>query len=641
MFEFVRTHNRLLFFVLVLLIFPSFVFFGVQGYSRFDDPANETVATVDGQKITRAEWDAAHRRQIEQARSQAPGLDPKFFDTPEARRATLDNLVRERVLFAASARGHLSVSDERLMREVTSIPQLAALKRPDGSFDLETYKAMVQAQGRSIESFEAALRQDLALRQVTGAVAESALAASAPARAAIDALLQERTAQVLRFDAKDHKAGLVPTEAELAAYHKANEAQFRTTEQAKIEYVVLDLPTLEKGIPAPEAELRKYYDENVKARYTSAEERRASHILVAAPKDAPADARAKAKAKAEQLLADARKNPAGFAELAKKSSEDTASAPQGGDLDFAARGGFAAKPLEDAVFAMKQGEITGPVESEFGFHVVKLEAMRGGVSKSYESVRGEIEAELKKQGAQKEFVAAAEQFGNLVNAQSDSLQPVADKLKLTKQTATVQRQPLPGATGALASAKLLDAVFSNDSVAKKLNTEAIEFGANQLVAARVLEHQPSRVQPLADVTVVVRERVIAEQAAAKAKQAGQAKLAEVQKADATTGLPEAVILSRANPQNQPREVVEAVLRADAGKLPQWVGVDLGGQGYALARVSAVKPPAADAPQAQMLVPRYTQAFAAAEAQAYLKALERRFKAKVDSAAAAASAPAVN
>jgi peptidyl-prolyl cis-trans isomerase D len=641
MFEFVRKHNRLLFFVLVLLIFPSFVFFGVQGYSRFDDPSNEAVATVDGQSITRAEWDAAHRRQVEQARTSAPGLDPKFFDTPEARRATLDNLVRERVLMVATTRGHLSVSDERLMREVTSIPQLAALKRADGSFDLEAYKVMLQSQGRSVESFEAALRQDLALRQITGAIEATGPAASAPARAAIEALLQERTVQVVRFDAKEQAAGLAPTEAELAAYHKANEAAFRTTEQAQIEYVVLDVAALEKAIPAPEAELRKYYDENVKARYTSAEERRASHILVAAAKDAPADARAKAKARAEQLLAEARKNPAGFAELAKKNSDDSASAPQGGDLDFAARGGFVAKALEDAVFAMKPGEIGNLVESEFGWHVVKLDAARGGVSKPYDAVRAEIEAELKKQGAQKEFVAAAEQFGNLVNANSDSLQPVADKLKLTKQSATVARQPAPDVTGALASAKLLEAVFTSDSLTKKLNTEAIEFGPNQLVSARVVQHLPARVLPLAEVMPRVRERVIAEQAAAKAKAAGQARLAELQKADATSGLPEAVILSRANPQGQPREVVEAVLRADAAKLPQWVGVDLGAAGFALARLSAVKPPAADSLQVAQLLPRYAQAFSAAEAQAYLKALERRFKVSVDAAAAAASAPAAN
>jgi peptidyl-prolyl cis-trans isomerase D len=638
MFEFVRTHNRLLFFVLVLLIFPSFVFFGVQGYTGFNDPSNESVATVDGRAITRAEWDAAHRRQVEQARTSAPGLDPKFFDTPEARRATLDNLVRERVLFAATARGHLSVSDERLMREVTNIPQLAALKRPDGSFDLEAYKAMLQAQGRSVESFEAALRQDLALRQVLGAVEATGPAASAPARTAIEALLQERTVQVLRFDAKDKAAGLAPSEAELAAYHKANEALFRTVEQAQIEYVVLDVAALEKGIPAPETELRKYYDENVKARYTSAEERRASHILIAASKNAAADVRAKAKARAEQLLTEARKNPAGFAELAKKHSDDSASAPLGGDLDFSARGGFVAQSLEDAVFAMKPGEIGNLVESEFGFHLVKLDATRGGLSKPYEAVRGEIEAELKKQGAQKEFVAAAEQFGNLVNASSDSLQPVADKLKLTKQSATVGRQPAPGVAGALASAKLLEAVFAGDSLTKKLNTEAIEVGPNQLASARVVQHLPARVLPLAEVMPQVRERVIAEQAAAKAKAAGQARLAELQKADATTGLPEVVTLSRANPQGQPREVIDAVLRADATKLPQWVGVDLGAQGYALARIGAVKPPAADSLQVAQLLPRYGQAFAGAEAQAYLKALERRFKVKIEAAAAAASAP---
>jgi peptidyl-prolyl cis-trans isomerase D len=642
MFEFVRTHNRLLFFVLVLLIFPSFVFFGVEGYSRLNDEASATVARVDGRKITRAEWDAEHRRQIEQARARMPGLDAKFFDAPEVRRETLDQLVRERVLFAAAMRGHLSVSDERLMRELTSIPQLAALKRPDGSFDVAAYKVMVESQGRSAESFEASLRQEISLRQVSAGIADTGLPAGAAGRAALDALLQQREAQVLRFDAKEQMAGLAPTEAELAAYHQAHESEFRTVEQARIEYVLLDAKALEQGITAPEGELRKFYEENV-SRYTTAEERRASHILVTAPKDAPADQRAKAKAKAEQLLEQARKNPAGFAELAKKNSDDTLSAPQGGDLDFNGRGAFAAKAQEDAIFAMKVGEVSNVVESEFGYHVIKLDAVRGGQKKPFEAVRGEIEAELKKQLAAKEFASAAEQFGNIVNAQSDSLAPAADKLKLKVQTATVQRTPAPGATGALASAKLLEAVFSSDTLRNKLNTEAVEVGTNQLAAARVVEHLPSRVQPLAEVQAQVRERLIAEQAAAKARKAGQARLAELQKADSTAGLPALVTLSRSNPQGQPREVVDAVLRADASKLPQWVGVDLGNAGYALARVVAVKPPPGDTPEMAQLLPRVSQAWAAAEAQAYYKALERRFKASVDTAAVAgaASAPVSN
>ena len=173
MFDFIRNHNRVLFFVLVLLIFPSFVFFGVQGYSQFKDAGSVAVAKVDGQKITRAEWDAAHRRQVEQMRSQMPNLDAAVFDSPEFKRETLDNLVRDRVLFAAASRAHFAVSDERLQRELMSVPQLAALRRPDGSMDVAAYKALIAAQGMTIEGFEANVRQNLVLRQVLGGVTAS------------------------------------------------------------------------------------------------------------------------------------------------------------------------------------------------------------------------------------------------------------------------------------------------------------------------------------------------------------------------------------------------------------------------------------------------------------------------------------
>jgi peptidyl-prolyl cis-trans isomerase D len=637
MFDFVRTHNRILFFVLVLLILPSFVFFGVQGYTGFNEPGNEAVAKVDGQKITRADWDAAHRRQTEQARARMPGIDAAIFDTGEARRATLDQLVRERVMLVAANRGHLSAGDERLMRELTAIPELQSLKRPDGSFDVDAYKVMVQSSGRSAEAFEAGMRQDIALRQVTAAIAETGLPAGAPGRATLAALLQQREVQVLRFDSKEQAAGVAPTEAELTAFHKANEGQFRLPEQARIEYVVLDAKSLEPGIAVAEADLRKYYEENA-SRYTAAEERRASHVLVKAAKDAPAAERTKAKSKAEALLAELRKTPAAFADVAKKNSDDPGSAERGGDLDFFGRGAMV-KPFEDAAFAMKPGEISNVVESDFGFHIIRLDAVRGGEKKPFEAVRATIEAEVRKQLASKEFAAAAEQFTNTVNAQGDSLAPAATKLKLQVQTATVQRKPAPGATGALASAKLLEAVFASDALKNKLNTEAVEVGANQLASARVVQHLPERVQPLAEVQAAVRERVISAQAAERAKKAGQARLAELRKADSSAGLPAAVTVSRAQPQGQPRELIDAVLLADASKLPQWVGADLGTAGFALARVAAVKPADLDSPQAQELLPRYAQAWSAAEAQAYVKALERRFKARVEPAAKAASAPA--
>jgi peptidyl-prolyl cis-trans isomerase D len=638
MFEYVRTHNKIFFLILMPLVFVSFVFVGVQGYDTMNAGAGAEVARVDGQKITQAEWDAAHRRQVEQARSRMQGVDAKFFDSPEVKRESLDQLVRDRVLFAASSRGHLSVSNERLMREIQSIPQLAALKRPDGSFDVEGYKAMVQASGRSAESFEAGLRQDLSVRQVLTAIESSAAPASAAARTALDALLQQREVQVQRFDSKDQAAGITPTEAELAAYHKTNESEFRAPEQAQIEYVVLDIDAIAARVSAPEEDLRKFYEQNI-ARYTVAEERRASHILIKAAKEAPAAERQQAKAKADTLLAQLRKAPATFADVAKKNSDDPGSAERGGDLDFFGRGAMV-KPFEDAAYAMKAGEISNVVESDFGYHIIRLDAVRGGEKKPFEAARAEIEAEVKKQLAAKEFAADAERFTNLVNKDSDSFKGVLGELKLKAQTATVLRNPAPDAKGALASPKLLDAVFASESIKSKQNSEAIEVGPNQLAAARIVSHTPARVQALAEVTARVRERVVQQQAAAKAKKAGEDKLAALKASDQPTGLPAAVLLSRSDPAGQPRQVVDAALKADAAKLPQWLGVDLDNAGYAVVRLTAVKMRAPDAPEVAQLLPRYGQAWAGAESQAYYKALERRFKVKID-VAAAASAPASN
>jgi peptidyl-prolyl cis-trans isomerase D len=639
MFEYVRTHNKIFFLILMPLVFVSFVFVGVQGYDGMNEGAGAEVARVDGQAITQAEWDASHRRQVDQARSRMPDMDAKFFDSPEVKREALDQMVRDRVLFAAATRGHLSVSNERLMREIQSMPQLAALKRPDGSFDVDAYKAMVQASGRSAESFEAGLRQDLSVRQVLTAIDNSAAPASAAARTALDALLQQREVQVLRFDSKDQTAGIAPTDAELAAYHKANENEFRAPEQAQIEFVVLDIDSISSRVSVPEEDLRKFYEQNL-ARYTVAEERRASHILVKAAKDAPAADRQKAKAKADALLEQLRKAPATFADVAKKNSDDPGSAERGGDLDFFARGAMV-KPFEDAAYAMKAGEISNVVESDFGYHIIRLDAVRGGDKRPFEAARAEIETEVKKQLAAKEFAADAERFSNLVNKDTDNFKGVVNELKLKVQTATVLRNPAPGAKGAVASPKLLEAVFGSESIKSKLNTEAIEVGPNQLASARIVTHTPARVQALAEVTAQVRDRVVQQQAAAKARKAGEDKLAAVKAADSTAGLPTPTLLSRSEAAGQPRQVVDDVLQAEAAKLPQWLGVDLGNAGYAVVRLAAVKNRAADAPEVTQLLPRYSQAWAGAESQAYYKALERRFKVKIDAVAAAASAPAAN
>ena len=626
MFEFFRKHTWLLQVVLGFVVL-AFVGGGVyQGYGSMVNDENTTVAKVDGQKVSRTEWDAAQREQMERARAQAPNLDPKIFDTPEAKRQSLEALIHQRVLLAAADKLHLGVSDDRLQRLFVTDPQLAFLRNPDGSVN----KDALAAQGMSSEMFAQRLRQELATRQVLIGLAGSVTAPVASTAAALDALFQQREVQVQRFLAKDAVANINPTDAEIEAYYKnpAHAAQFTAPESESIEYAVLNLDALKQGITVTDKDLQDYYTANI-ARYTTPEERRASHILVKVDPSASAADKAKAKAKAETLLAEVKKNPASFAEVARKNSDDETSAEKGGDLDYASRGGLAAKALDDAVFALKPDEIGPLVESEFGYHVVKLTGMRGGDKKSFDSVKADITNEVKTQLAQKRYSEAAVDFTNTVYEQPDSLKPVVDKLKLQLQTASdVKRTPVPGATGALANPKFLDALFSNDVVRNKRNTEAIDVGANTLVSGRVVKYEAAHQLPLADVKARIHDRLVVEQSAAAARKLGEARLAALRAAPTTAMTEPAVTVSRAQPHDLQRPLLDEVLKAPATTLPAFVGVDLGDQGYAVVKIDKVlgrDPVVADVKAAQS---QYAQAWGDAEAQAYYAALKTRFKTEI-------------
>ncbi len=631
MFDFFRRHTRALQFVLVLLVFPSFVFFGIQGYSRFAGNDQQTVGKVGGQVITQIELDNALRERVERARRQMPTLDPKLFDTPDMRRQALEALIRERVLSVAADKLHLVPNDERVRTLFKSDPQFAQLRDADGYAN----PAVIAALGLSSEGFALRLREDIAARQVLNGLTGSAIAPAAAASAALDAMYQQREVQVLRFDAKDYLAKVTPSDAEIEAFYKdpAHAAQFQAAEEASVEYLVLDIDALKKNLTVSEDELKKYYAENEK-RYTTPEERRASHILIKADKDAPKAERDKARAKAEALLAEVKKDPSKFAEVAKKNSEDEGSAAKGGDLDFFGRGAMV-KPFEDAAFGLKPGEISGVVESDFGFHIIQASEVRGGEKKSFESVRAEIEAESRSQQAQKLFAQAAVDFDDMVYQQADSLKPAADRWKLEIQKADhVVREPGPKASGALASPKFLEALFSSDATQSKRNTKAIDIGASKLAAGRVVRYAAAHQLPLAEVKEKVRQQLVATQSAAMAKKVGAEKLVAAKAAPATALSDNTLIVSRAQPRDLPRNVVDSVLKAPLPTLPQFVGVDLGNQGYVIARISKLwgrDPSAADPVKAKE---QYAAIWSDAEGQAYYAALKARFKATISEAALA-------
>jgi peptidyl-prolyl cis-trans isomerase D len=628
MFDFVRKHTKIMMFLMFLLIIPAFVLVGINGF-RSMSSAGDTVAKVGSYSVKQTEWDITHKNEVDRVRSSQPNVDPKLLDSPEARYGTLERMVREHVLIDAAADAHFTSTNARLARELQQNPSIASLRKPDGTLDMARYRELAAAQGLTPEGFEARVRKDLALRQVEGGISSTAFAPAGQAAVALNAFFERREVQIANFLPADFKAQVNPTDAEMDAYYQANQKQFQAAESASIEYLVLDLDSVKKTISLNDEEVKSYYEQNA-ARLSGKEERRASHILINAPKEMPAADRAKAKEKAAALLAQVRKAPDSFADVARKNSQDPGSAPNGGDLDFFGRGAMV-KPFEDAAFALKKGDISDLVESDFGFHIIKLVDIKSPKQKSFDELKASIENDLRNQQAQRKYAEVAETFTNAVYEQSDSYKAIADKLKLEVKTATnVQRKPAPEAKGALASAKLLTAIFSPDSVEKKRNSEAIEIAPNQMVSARVTQYAPARVLPLAEVRTAVRDNLVNSRSAELAKKEGAAKLQSWSTQPDGAKLAAAVVISRdQQSQGTPPAVMDKVMHAGTSKLPAWVGVDLGNQGYAVVRINKVMERNAPAEaQAKQERAQYSQWVASAENQAYYAVLKARYKAQI-------------
>lgn len=627
MFEFIRTHQRLMQFLLLLIIFPSFALVGIQSYSRFGEAEN-VIAKVGEQSITQPDYDAAQREQMERFRQMfGAQFDAKMFDTPEARQGILDNLIAQRALTTETASKHLTVADSALQQSVLSIPGLTG---PDGKFDGERYRSLLAMQGMTPAMYEQRLRQDLATQQLNGAVQNTAFAPKTVALRLSDINDQERTVQALEFKPADVAAQIKITPEMLKAYYDKNTTQFETPESAKAEYVVLSNAALAEQISVSDSEIAGLYEQNNK-RYGVDEQRRASHILITVKKDAPPAEKAAAKAKAEQLLVQVRKTPADFAAIAKASSQDPGTASNGGDLDYFGKG-MMTPPFEAAVFKLKADEISDVIETDFGFHIIKLTDIKPATIKTLDQVKPEIVAEIKKQKAAKRYADLVETFTNTVYEQSDSLKAVAEKLKLKIETASdLSRKPNSAVapTAPYNNAKFLKALFVDDVVKNKHNTEAVEVAPGILVAGRIIDYRPVGKRPFAEVEAQVRERVIATEAAVLAKKIGTEKLAALKATDSTAGFGAEKMISRSKNDGITGAAFEAVMKADTTTLPMLVGADLGPQGYAIYRISKVaQAEKKDEARRQAEQQQIANALAQQEMLAYINVLKLKAKVKI-------------
>jgi peptidyl-prolyl cis-trans isomerase D len=579
LFDFVTKHKRLLQLILALLIVPPFAFFGIQWTQR-DVTGTGEVASVGGQKITEQEFTDALRRQQERLRGMlGRNFDPALFDSPGVRAELLEGMISQRLIERFATRNRLTVGDDQLREVIATSPVF----QEGGRFSPQRYEAMLRSEGYSQQTFETLQRRDMVTQQVVGAISESGLVSLTTARQFAQQRAQQREVAEVQVRSEPLTQGNAGADA-IRGFYDSNQARFQVPEEISVEYLVLGVDALFASEQVTEKEGREAYSANL-TKYGDPEQRRASHILIAVKSGAGDADKAKARERAAGILAQARKSPGGFAELAKKNSNDPGSAPQGGDLGFFSRG-MMVRPFEEAAFRLKQNEISDLVESDFGFHIIRLTGIKAGKMKSFDQVRPEIEQELKRQKAARRFAESAEQFSNLVYEQADSLAPAAERFKLSVQRASgITRQA--ASVTALNNPKLLTALFADDAIKNRRNTEAIETAPNTLVSARVVAHKPASVRPFEEVKGEIARQLAQQEALALARKRGAERLQELRKGPASAGgFGAAKLVSRDNAQGLGSEALAQIFRADVSKLPAYVGADTA-SGYAIYRVSRV------------------------------------------------------
>lgn len=622
MFDWIHNNRRFAQIILAIIFLP-FAFVGVDSYFRSSD-ATAPVATVGGQTISQQEFNVALRERQESLQSMAGGrLDPALLDNPELRFGVVDGLVNQRLILQQAARANLVATDPQVRAMLEQAPQF----QESGKFSMELYNQYLKVRGRNPVEFEGELRRDLLMRQLDDAYSESHFLPRTVVQRLAKMLETQREASLYTY-APDRFESKAVVEADAAKkYYDSRQDEFRQPEQVRVEYVVLSIDSLLPSTTVDPEEVKKAFDDFASKNQVP-ETRQASHILLTVDAKASTDEKQKAKARAEDLLRQIKAKPASFADLAKANSQDPGSAEKGGDLGTFKRGDMV-KPFSDAVYGMKVGDIAGPVETEYGFHIIKLTGITPGKSPSFDAMRAQLETDLKRQRAGKKFAEMAEQFNNVVFEQSESLKAAAELAKAPVQQSDWFARNAP-ADPKLANQKLQAAIFSDEVLKNKRNSEAIEVSPGTLVAARLLEHRPSVIKPFDAVQAQITTRLQRQRANQLAAQEGRAtleKLRQGKDAEITWSAAQKVSFS-SQIKDLNEEVRKQILRVDVSRLPTYAGVETPA-GYTLIRISGVtEPDKIDPEKEKNLAMAMQQAAGQEQYSAYLASLKQKGDVKI-------------
>lgn len=577
-----KTQGIIATFILLLIVIP-FALWGINSY--FESGSKLNVATVNGNDISQL----SYRRTLDQLRGR---VAPATFDSRQFKQTILDGLIDQTLLVQDAESQGYRVSNALLAQTIRALPYF----QRDGRFDSAMYDAVLRNQGMTPQEFENRLREQSITGQIQAGLSDGAIVTDADVAQVARLLSQQREVAYAVISLEALMSRVTVKEKEIEKYYADHTELFQTPEQVRVDYLRLSAADLDRDYQPTEDDLKKAYSDEA-ARYVVPAVHRASHILISLPANA-SEAQAKAAlAKIEDIAKQARAG-ADFATLAKKYSQDGATAAQGGDLGVV-RAGVLPKPLESAVFAMnKPGEISQPVRTSFGYHLVKLTAYTPEKRRPFAEVRKDLVQLVRQRKGEEKFFDASEKFRNLVYEQPDSLAPAAKALGLKIEKSDWFSHA--GGSGIAANSKVVQAAFAPDVLSQARNSDAIDINDNTLVAVRVAERKPAARQPLNEVRAQIERALKQEQARQEALRLGDTWLSELRAGSALDALAKRSglkyqppkMLTRTQTAGVDPRIVEAAFRAPrpAGGKPVYDLVDLDGQGYAVFALKQVVEP---------------------------------------------------
>lgn len=497
---------------IIFLISIPFALWGVNSY--FGTGEAITAATVNGDEISIRQFDQAYSNYRQRLMQLFGGAIPEALGTEAVIRAqVLEQLIEETALRQYIEQRRYRISDEALALRIRNMNEF----RIDDQFDAEIYNAQLRSVGLSPVAFEQQLRLSASMEQFQNALRATAFVT--PASRKQYASLQNQTRKIRSLKYRLDPSSVQVEDAEIEQYYRENPERYRTAEQIKIDYVEVGLEKIKQNIIVDEADVEARYQEGLSS-YTTPEYREASHILIQI-NDETDEATALATING---LRDRIENGENFADLAREFSEDPVSAAEGGSLGEIGRGEMV-PTFESALFALQVDELSEPVKTAFGWHLIRVKSITGGEVQSFDSVRSALADEIKTELAEVQIYELVEGLANLAYEQPDSLQPAADQLGFEVQTSDWFDRA--NGTGIASDARVRQAAFSDEILEQGLNSEAIELDSEHVVFVRVNQRKPAQALPLAEVRDQVKAELIRQKLAETSLQAGVAALARL------------------------------------------------------------------------------------------------------------------